>query len=103
MSPTDQQVTDALRGVIDPEMGIDIVSLGLIYDVCIDGGHVGIRMTLTLPGCPLHDSILGAVKLVLLDLDDVDDVDVALVWDPPWSPEMISAQAQAGWPEVPLN
>ena len=96
MGPTEQQVTNALRGVVDPEMGIDIVSLGLIYDVRIDGRHVGIQMTLTLPGCPMHDSILGAVKLVLLDLDDVDDVDVALVWDPPWSPDMISAGAQRG-------
>lgn len=96
MGPTEQQVRDALRGVIDPEMGIDIVSLGLIYDVRIDRRHVGIRMTLTLPGCPMHDSILGAVKLVLLELDDVEDVDVALVWDPPWSPDMISAGAQGG-------
>ena len=96
MEATEQQVLDALRGVIDPEMGIDIVALGLIYDVHVSRGMVSIKMTLTMRGCPMHDSIVSGVKLVLLNLDEVEDVHVEVVWDPPWSPAMMSAEVQEG-------
>jgi metal-sulfur cluster biosynthetic enzyme len=89
-------VLAVLREVIDPEMGIDIVALGLIYDVRIEGARVFIKMTLTMRGCPMHDSIIGGVRLVLLNLDGVDDVEVETVWDPPWSPAMMEPGAQAG-------
>ena len=95
MEITEQKVLEALREVVDPEMGVDIVSLGLIYDVRIAGARVFIKMTLTMRGCPMHDSIVGGVRLVLLSLDGVEEVDVELVWEPPWSPAMMSAEAQA--------
>jgi metal-sulfur cluster biosynthetic enzyme len=91
MDVTEQQVLSALREVIDPEMGIDIVSLGLIYDVHIEGQCVAIKMTLTLRGCPMHDCITGGVELALLNLDEVEEVSVETVWDPPWSPAMIAS------------
>jgi len=93
---TEPDVLAALREVIDPEMGIDIVALGLIYDVRIEGARVFLKMTLTMRGCPMHDSITGGARLVLLNLDEVDEVDVELVWDPPWSPAMMAPEAQAG-------
>lgn len=92
---TEDEVMAALRGVIDPEMGIDIVALGLIYDVQINRTLVSIKMTLTMRGCPMHDSIVGGVRLVVLNLDGIEDVDVDTVWDPPWTPAMMSAEAQA--------
>jgi metal-sulfur cluster biosynthetic enzyme len=70
----------------------------LIYDVTIDATRVAIKMTLTMRGCPMHDSILNAVRLVLLNLDAVEEVAVELVWDPPWSPAMMAGAAGAGSP-----
>ena len=96
METTEEQVLGALREVIDPEMGVDLVSLGLIYDVRIARGLVTIKMTLTMQGCPMHDSIVSGVKLVLLNLEGVEDVEVEVVWDPPWSPSMMAAEAQEG-------
>lgn len=91
---TEEQVLNALKEVIDPETGIDIASMGLIYDVQIDRTRVSIKMTLTIRGCPMHDGIVGAVRLVVLNLDGVDDVAVELVWDPPWTPELMTSEAQ---------
>ena len=91
---TEKTVYDALRQVIDPEMGIDIVELGLIYGVRIERDSVSIKMTLTMRGCPMHESITNGVRMVVLNLDGVEDVDVGLVWDPPWNPTMMSPEAQ---------
>jgi len=88
-------VLQALREVIDPEMGIDIVALGLIYDIAIQGGRVDVKMTLTMPGCPMHDSITSGAQLALLNLDGVHDAHVELVWDPPWHPGMMESEVQA--------
>jgi metal-sulfur cluster biosynthetic enzyme len=88
------EVLQALREVIDPEMGIDIVALGLIYDIAIRGGRVDVKMTLTMPGCPMHDSITSGAQLALLNLDGVDDAHVDLVWDPPWHPGMMESAAE---------
>ena len=93
---TEKTVYIALRQVIDPEMGIDIVELGLIYGVRIERGSVSIKMTLTMRGCPMHESITNGVRVAVLNLDGVEDVDVGLVWDPPWSPTMMSPEAQEG-------
>lgn len=90
-----ETVLETLRQLIDPEIGCNIVDLGLIYDVAITGGAVTVTMTLTTPGCPMHDSISYGVKNALLGLDGVQDVEVAVVWDPPWNPGMMSEAGRA--------
>jgi metal-sulfur cluster biosynthetic enzyme len=85
-----ETVLETLRQLIDPEIGCNIVDLGLIYDVAITGGAVTVTMTLTTPGCPMHDSISYGVKNALLNLDGVQDVEVAVVWDPEWNPGMMT-------------
>jgi metal-sulfur cluster biosynthetic enzyme len=82
---------DALRQVIDPEIGCNLVDLGLIYDVEIAGTKVKVTMTLTTPGCPMHESLCGGVQAALLDLEGVDEAEVELVWEPPWDPGMMTA------------
>jgi metal-sulfur cluster biosynthetic enzyme len=86
---TESQVLETLRRVIDPELGRNIVDLGLIYGVNITGTKVSITMTLTTPGCPMHESIRWGVQNALLNFEGVDEVDVELVWDPPWHPAMM--------------
>lgn len=78
-----------LRRVIDPELGQDIVSLGLIYDLAVTGSDVMVVMTLTTRGCPMQGPITDGVRRVLSDLPWVETVSVQLVWDPPWTPERI--------------
>ena len=90
-----RNVLEALHAVIDPELGIDIVSLGMVYVVTVVGGDVNIEMTLTTPGCPLHASIEADVKHVLGQVPGVDDVNVELVWDPPWTPDSMSDSAKS--------
>ena len=87
---TETIVRETLRQVIDPEIGCNIVDLGLVYGVTIDRGRVGVTMTLTTPGCPMHESICWGVQNALLNLEEVSDVDVQLVWDPPWDPLMMT-------------
>ena len=83
-------ILETLRQVIDPELGCNIVDLGLVYGVAITGGKVTVKMTLTTPGCPMHESLAWGVHTALLNLDGVNEVEVELVWDPPWSPAMMS-------------
>ena len=83
-------ILETLRQVIDPEMGCNIVDLGLVYGVAINGGKVIVKMTLTTPGCQMHESLAWGVQTALLNLEGVEEVDVELVWDPPWSPAMMS-------------
>lgn len=90
-----ETVLETLRQVIDPEIGCNIVDLGLIYDVAITGGAVTVTMTLTTPGCPMHDSISYGVKNALLSVEGVQDADVAVVWDPPWNPGMMTEAGRA--------
>lgn len=94
-SLNEQTVLDALRQVIDPEIGCNIVDLGLIYDVAIIGPRVRVTMTLTTPGCPMHESLCGGVQAVVLNLDGVEEVEVDLVWDPPWHPAMMTEVGRA--------
>ncbi|WP_241657860.1 metal-sulfur cluster assembly factor [Anaerobacillus alkaliphilus] len=90
---TKEEVTKALRKVIDPELGVDVVGLGLIYEVTIQNeGLVLITMTLTTPGCPLHDTLVNGVKSAVQSLPTVEKVDVNLVWEPEWSPEKMSPE-----------
>jgi metal-sulfur cluster biosynthetic enzyme len=83
-------ITEALRQVLDPEIACNIVDLGLVYGIQIEGGTVNIQMTLTTMGCPMHDSIAWGVKAALLNIAGVEDVNVDIVWDPPWSPSMMT-------------
>jgi len=87
---TDEPVLETLRQVIDPEIGINIVDLGLIYRVAFADGTLTVTMTLTTPGCPMHDSIAEGVRNILLSMEGVQDVDVQVVWDPPWHPSMMT-------------
>lgn len=90
-----RNVLESLHAVIDPELGLDIVSLGMVYVVSVVGGVVKIEMTLTTPGCPLHASIEADVKHVLGQVPGVDEVSVELVWDPPWTPDSMSDTAKS--------
>jgi metal-sulfur cluster biosynthetic enzyme len=87
---TEQSILDTLRQVIDPEIGCNIVDLGLIYGVAVEGPKASVQMTLTTQGCPMHESIAWGVKTALLNLEGIDDVHVEVVWDPPWDPSMMT-------------
>jgi metal-sulfur cluster biosynthetic enzyme len=87
-------VLEALRSVIDPELGLDVVDLGMVYAVTVVDGDVAIEMTLTTPGCPLHGSIEHEVRSRLGRLAGVTSIDVTLVWDPPWTPEAMHPRAK---------
>lgn len=89
MSIGRDQVMQALREVFDPELGMSVVDLGLVYDVGIDGGRVRITMTLTTQGCPLHDSMTEWVRQAVGRLPGVDAVEVAITFEPAWTPERI--------------
>jgi metal-sulfur cluster biosynthetic enzyme len=89
-----QKVEDKLRECYDPEIPINIVDLGLVYGIEINGDAVKVSMTLTAPGCPLAGSIVEDVRRKLLELEGVQSADVELVWDPAWSPERISEEAK---------
>jgi metal-sulfur cluster biosynthetic enzyme len=100
--PDEADLLEALKVVVDPEIGLNIVDLGLVYDLNVSPeGVVSIAMTLTTPGCPLHAAIHDAVRRALEPLPGVRQVDLELVWNPPWTPDMITpAGRQAlGWPE----
>ena len=92
---TSEEAREALKQIIDPEIGLNIADLGLVYDVTVDSGQVEVKMTLTSPGCPVGPQILNGVKVVLEDLDGVDAVNVELVWEPFWSPEKMNPEARA--------
>lgn len=92
---TKDDVIDGLKNVYDPEIGINIVDLGLVYDADIsDKGDVLVTMTLTSLGCPLGPVIMQEVNNALKDLPDIGETDVKLVWTPPWSPENMSEDAK---------
>jgi metal-sulfur cluster biosynthetic enzyme len=88
-------ILETLRQVVDPEIDCNIVDLGLIYGVTIQGGKVTVQMTLTTQGCPMHESIAWGVKMALLNLEGVEDAEVEVVWDPPWHPSMMSEFGRA--------
>ena len=90
-------VRTALRGVYDPELGLDVVSLGLVYDVALEADVVVVTMTLTTPGCPASESISYMAREAVLAADPREngDVDVRLVWDPPWNPSMMDDEVAA--------
>jgi metal-sulfur cluster biosynthetic enzyme len=79
-------VLRALDTVVDPELGMSIVDLGLVYDVQVRAGRVGITMTLTTPGCPIHDVMPEWVRAAVMRVPGVEHVEVTLTFDPPWTP-----------------
>lgn len=94
-APSPDQVRVALRKVKDPELGLNIVDLGLIYEVAVADGAVHVDMTLTSPGCPAGPQIMTDVENTLKALDGVTDVDLNLVWSPFWTPERIEPRVRA--------
>lgn len=94
------QIWEALRSVLDPEIGVNVVDLGLIYNVEVSGNDVRVAMTMTTQACPLHTYITEAAEAAIRQLaPEAGTVRVDMVWDPPWSPAMMSAAAkqQLGW------
>ncbi|WP_033829481.1 metal-sulfur cluster assembly factor [Bacillus andreraoultii] len=90
-----EQIIEALRDVLDPELGINIVDLGLVYEIDIDEDkNVVIKMTLTTPGCPMHDSISFGVQNRLHQIEEIGNIDVQLVWEPRWDPSRMSDRAK---------
>jgi metal-sulfur cluster biosynthetic enzyme len=95
-----EQVWRTLRQVTDPELGINIVDLGLVYDVQMSDGDVRVALTMTTPACPLHAYLTSAAESAIWqDVSDVKSVDIQLVWNPPWNPTMMTeaAKRQLGW------
>ena len=90
LPPTEATILETLRQVVDPEIDCNIVDLGLIYGIVIEGARVKVQMTLTTHCCPMHESIAQGVRMALLNLEGVEDAEVEVVWDPPWHPSMMS-------------
>jgi len=87
---TEAGVRDALRTVVDPELGMSVLELGLIYGIAVEGRDVRVTMTLTAPGCPLHAVMPEWVRQAVARVPGVGAVDVTLTFDPPWTPERIA-------------
>ena len=92
---TVEAVTEALKDVYDPEIPVNIVDLGLVYSVEVKDGEVEIDMTLTAQGCGMGPYIAQQAEWRIAEMDDVEDVTVNMVWDPPWSPESITEDGKA--------
>jgi metal-sulfur cluster biosynthetic enzyme len=98
--PSEDAVWDALRTVDDPEVGMNVVDLGLVYGVEVRGDDVSVRLTMTSPACPLGDAIVeNAHAAIRAAAPAAGKIDVALVWEPPWTPERMSeaARRRFGW------
>ena len=92
--PTKEEVVEALRAVEDPELGMDIVELGLLYDVEVEGPKVKVSYSLTSMGCPAGPMIEEDIQSVASGVEGVQEVETDLVWDPPWTPERMSDDAK---------
>jgi FeS assembly SUF system protein len=92
---TKEDITDALSEVYDPEIPfVNVVDLGLIYDMRIDDGNVDIDMTLTAPGCPMAGMIASLVKEAVVGVEGVEEANVNVVWDPPWDPSRMTDEGK---------
>lgn len=92
VAPTYEEMLAKVAEVIDPEINLSIVDLGLVYDITFDNGDVLVTMSLTSPGCPLGPVIRGEVYAKLRELPAVKDVDVQIVWNPPWDPRTMASE-----------
>lgn len=88
---SEEQIRTALTNVIDPEIGFNIVDMGLVYKIDIHDNSIIITMTLTTPGCPMHNSITDWAEKEIKNLDPLLDVKINLVWQPPWTPNMMNS------------
>ena len=94
-APTNEAIFEAMKEVYDPEIGVNIVDLGLVFDVDKDeNNNVEVTMTLTSMGCPLGPVIISDIQRTVGALEGVNDVGVRIVWSPPWSPDMMSEDAK---------
>jgi FeS assembly SUF system protein len=92
---TKEDVLEALKTVYDPEIPINVVDLGLVYEVKVNGGNIYVQMTLTAPGCGMGPHIAQQAEWAVADVEGVEDVQIEMVFDPPWSPDRISEEAKA--------
>lgn len=92
---TVEDIRNALTWVVDPEIGLNIVDLGLVYDIGISEKKVVVTMTLTTQGCPMHDSMKLAVENTVNRLEPGKEAEIKVVWDPPWTPDKMTPQARA--------
>ena len=92
--PTVEEVTDALTNVIDPELGLDFVELGLIYGVDVEGGDVHVTFTLTSPGCPIGPQVSEQIEEFVGELEGVQEVQPTMTFSPPWTPDLMSEDAK---------
>ena len=93
---TREVVLDALKNVYDPEIPVNIVDLGLVYDVQVkEGSDIYVQMTLTFPGCGMGPFIAQQAEWAIQEIDGVEEVEIEMVFDPPWTPELISEEAKS--------
>jgi len=92
--PTVDDVEDALTNVIDPELGLDFVELGLIYEIEVEEGKVDVTFTLTTPGCPIGPQVTEQIQEFVSQLDGVSEVQSHMVFTPPWTPDLMSEDAK---------
>ena len=92
--PTVDQVTEALTNVIDPELGLDFVELGLVYEVAVEDSDVHVTFTLTSPGCPIGPQVSEQMKEFVGELDGVENVHPHMTFNPPWTPDLMSEDAK---------
>jgi len=98
---TEDAVRDALRDVVDPEVGLNVVDLGLVYGIETSAERIAVRMTMTTPACPMGEMIVESARSAIqAAAPGVPSVEVELVWDPPWTPDRMSefARGHFGWP-----
>ena len=92
---TDTDIREALRYVVDPELGVNIVDLGLVYRIEVEGAYVRVAMTMTSPACPMGDYLKELIDSAITQrVPDVAHVDIATEWEPPWDPDMMSDEAR---------
>ena len=89
-----EKIIEEIKKIYDPELPVNIYELGLIYDVQVDNNLARIKMTLTSPNCPVAESLPNDVKDGAMQVEEIEDVDVQLVWDPPWTKDMMSDAAK---------
>ena len=88
------KIIEEIRKIYDPELPVNIYELGLIYDIKVEGQKAEIKMTLTTPNCPVAESLPKEVKEGVMQVEEINDVDLQLVWDPPWTKDMMSDAAK---------
>ena len=93
-TPELEEIEDALTNVIDPELGLDFVELGLIYGIDVDGGHVHVTFTLTTPACPIGPQVTEQIEEFVSEVDGVNSVESTMIFTPPWTPDKMSEDAK---------